>query len=527
MFMVNIHKRTTHDEMITDQDLKYIALCGMANNEIEDQIHRFRDGFPYISLDRPCIPDNGILRLSRADHRFLLELYEEAALKGRVSKFIPASGAGSRMFQGLFGLKNTYAHLSRIDLQNKADEGDEVAQYGVSFFNALVQYPFYGTLIESLGEKTLNNIMENGPYEVILDELLTKKGFNYPDLPKGLLPFHRYKDQYRTPFEEHLVEADAITKTSTGQIKIHFTVSPEHMDRIKNHVDSAIQNYNPDTTFEISFSTQNPSTDTIAVDLNNQPFRGDDGQLLFRAGGHGALLENLGGVHGDIIFIKNIDNVVPDHKKVDIHYYKRLLGGFLIQTQNLLFNYAEKLGQTKGEILDEVLNFCRTRLSIEPPKSALRTKATTHQYLKHILERPVRVCGMVRHTGEPGGGPFFVKNKKGEITPQIVESAQVNMDDRKQKKIFESSTHFNPVDLVCGIRNRHGTPFDLSKYRDPETGFISYKSKGGQPLKAMEHPGLWNGSMAHWNTQFVEVPAHTFNPVKTIEDLVRPSHQPQ
>ena len=512
--------------MFTDQDLIDFSSRGTTFSAVKDQIHRFQSGFPYIVLQRPCSPEDGIEIVSPSDEPRLIDLHDRAAFQGRISKFVPASGVGSRMFQRLFALKNRYADMTRTDLEYKIKQGNKEAEYGFHFFNSLTKYPFYSALCESIGEEKLREMMATGQFAVILERLLTKTGFNYPNKPKGLLPFHRYNEKVRTPIHEHLVEAQAYAKTGTGRVSIHFTVSPDHLDSVQQHINAVIRPFEKDTAFELTFSTQKSSTDIIAVDMDDQPFRDGNGRLVFRAGGHGALLENLNDLQGDIIFIKNIDNVVPDHIKGIIHRHKRILGGYLVEIQQEIFDYSERLENGSTEFMNEVLDFCRTRLGTEPPKSIMQTDTSKQRFLSRILDRPLRVCGMVKNTGEPGGGPFWVKSGDGGLTPQIVESSQINTEDSRQNEVFKAATHFNPVDLVCGVRNRWGDPYDLRRFRDPNTGFISSKSKDGRSLKAMEYPGLWNGSMADWNTIFVEVPVETSNPVKTIDDLLRPAHQP-
>jgi hypothetical protein len=366
-------------------------------------------------------------------------------------------------------------------------------------------------------------------YNSIIDFLLLEKGLNYAALPKGLLKFHKYNNTSRTAFEEHFVEAADYSSDIHGEASIHFTLSPEHIYKFKNLIQHTIEGYeqNLNVRFNITYSIQKPGTDTIAVDLNNQPFCESDGSLLFRPGGHGALLENLNELNGDIIFIKNIDNIVPDRLKEETYKYKKAIGGLLVEFQEEVWKYLRLLeaGNVHEDLLDEIIQFTNDQLNIPLAFSASLSNDEKVKILFSKFNRPIRVCGMVKNEGEPGGGPFWTKNSNGELSLQIVESSQIDMDNTEQKNIFKSSTHFNPVDLVCGVKDYKGFNFNLLNYTDPATGFISIKSKDGRELKALELPGLWNGAMADWITIFVEVPIITFNPVKTVNDLLREEHQ--
>jgi len=376
---------------------------------------------------------------------------------------------------------------------------------------------------------TLDTLLATGQYQELFSYLLTPRGLNYANLPKGLIQFHRYADHTRTPFEEHLVEAASYTQDAAQIARVHFTVSPEHQTVIAAYIRQRLPRYEQNgCSYDITYSVQKPSTDTIAVDHDNRPFRDVNGSLVFRPGGHGALLENLNDLKGDIIFVKNIDNVVPDHLKTDTYRYKKALSGYLITLQDELFKHVGRLQQALLDplALAEAYTFAREKLFLHPSQDLLQANASAQRaFLLQKLNRPIRVCGMVRNTGEPGGGPFWVQDQPGAISLQIVESSQVNMKSPEQRAIWQSATHFNPVDLVCGVRDCQGQVFDLHRFSDPATGFISIKSKDGRELRALELPGLWNGAMAEWNTVFVEVPLSTFNPVKTVYDLLRPEHQ--
>ena len=373
----------------------------------------------------------------------------------------------------------------------------------------------------------IENLIKAGEFENILDYLITAKGLDLANLPKGLIKFHRYDGRARTPLEEHLVEATEYALDKLGRARVHFTVSPEYERDVRNYVEKVTGLYErPGIALEVGFSVQSPSTNTIAVDMENRPFRDDRGRLVFRPGGHGALLGNLNRLGGDIVFIKNIDNVLPDRRKQDTYKFKRALGGFLVAVQERVFYHLERLSarHVDDAVLEEACLFAREHLAVVSPEGASGKEKMN--YLVSKLNRPLRVCGMVKNEGEPGGGPFWVRSQDGTLSLQIVEASQVDMKSPEQRRIWESATHFNPVDLVCGLRDHSGQPFVLHDFVDPETGFVSIKSMGGRDLKALELPGLWNGAMAKWNTVFLEVPLSTFSPVKTLLDLLRKEHQP-
>ena len=377
--------------------------------------------------------------------------------------------------------------------------------------------------------KNINALLSEHNYKAVVSNLLESAGLNYGALPKGLLKFHRYADGVRTPLEEHLVEGALYAAGKSGEVNVHFTVSTEHRALFEKLVAAKAAEYEAKygTTYHISFSEQKPSTDTVAADMENKPFRDKDGKLLFRPGGHGALIENLNDLDADIVFIKNIDNVVPDRLKGDTVTYKKLLAGVLVTLQKQAFEYLELLdgGHYSHEQLETIIRFVQQQLRCRRTDLKELEDADLVIYLRKKLNRPMRVCGMVKNVGEPGGGPFLAYNPDGTISLQILESSQIDMNDPEKKAMFEKGTHFNPVDLVCAVRDYKGNKFDLLKHVDKATGFISYKSKNGKDLKALELPGLWNGSMSDWNTVFVEVPLSTFNPVKTVNDLLREQHQ--
>lgn len=510
------------EDLFTDRDLRQMAELGIAPEEAIRQIELFRNPPPYTRVLRPCTPGDGIRNFFDSDHPELLAVFEEAAAQGRIGKFVPASGAASRMFKGLLGYLN--------------DEATEPPSEVRSFFASLPRFAFYDDLAAALRRDGLDlkELLRSGGHRTVLGYLLTGRGLGYEDLPKGLLRFHRYPDGARTAFEEHLVEAAAYTRDADGGCRLHFTVSPEHEQDFVRLLEEVRPRYEEryGCRFLITFSHQARSTDTLAVDPENRPFRQEDGTLLFRPGGHGSLIENLqalGALGWDVVLIKNIDNVVPDRRKEAGLLWKKLLAGSLLALQRRVFGYLERLeaGPAPLELLDEVDKFLADDLSLAVPADmGVAGSEARRRYLVKLLDRPLRVCGVVRNLGEPGGGPFWVESPACDVSSlQIVETSQIDPEDREQQAILKSSTHFNPADIACALRNRHGRPYDLKQYIDPKTVFIASKSHEGRPLKALERPGLWNGAMACWNTVFVEVPDETFAPVKTVMDLLRAEHQ--
>lgn len=509
--------------MFTEKDLTQIQSRGSDLATVEQQVKNFETGFPYLEIIKAATVNDGILRLNEAAIAQAVARYESQLGEKKTVKFVPASGAASRMFKALFSFMESY------DGSEEAKQAFETQKGPVhEFFERLEDFAFYDSLDATFGEESLAELKAQGEYVRILKHLLTDEGLGYGQLPKGLLEFHAYDDGSRTPMEEHLVEAANYATRQGGIGYLHFTVSPEHRDRFEELVKDQKSHYETlyGVKLAVSFSEQKPATDTIAVDMENRPFREDDDSLLFRPGGHGALIENLNDIQADIVFIKNIDNVVPDRLKPTTYTYKKAIAGVLLEFQEKIFSYLKALQQPSMELLLEVETFMKETLCFLPaPAYADMDQAGKAAYLREKLHRPIRVCGMVKNEGEPGGGPFWVKNSDGSISLQIVESAQIDTDNPDQKAIMQNATHFNPVDLVCAHQDHTGEDFDLLRYRDPSTGFIAYKSKSGRDLKAQELPGLWNGAMAQWNTIFMEVPIETFNPVKTVNDLLREQHQ--
>ena len=499
-------------EKMVHLDKEQLLAQGVNTSEVGEQIKRFQKGFPFAKLIKSAKVSEGIISLNVTQKKELRSLYEQRGKAKKKVKFTPASGAATRMFKGLF------EYLSAVNqYQGKENEMLPPTAEVAHFLNHLSQFPFYETLKAGLLEK---GIFEEAPAEVI-KELLQEKGLNYGQLPKGLINFHAYPEGVRTPVEEHLVEGCLYAADDQGRVHIHFTISVHHRDAFNRLLNEVRKSYEKayGKIIEISLSEQKKATDIIAVDLKNNPFRKDDGSLLFRPAGHGALLENLNEIDADLIFIKNIDNISIDRYPSATIEHKKILGGKLIEVQAKVFSLLKELETTCSEQrLIEMNQWVRKELGFDSSVDLDRGALWDH------LNRPIRVCGMVKNEGEPGGGPFWTATDKGRSL-QIVEGAQVNFNIMEQKQIFESATHFNPVDIVCGVKNYKNEKFNLLEFRDLSSGIITQKSQGGRDLKAQELPGLWNGAMSYWHTVFVEVPLSTFNPVKTINDLLKPAHQ--
>jgi hypothetical protein len=498
--------------MFIENDIQQIKERGSDLSVVEEQVRYFEKGFPFLQLSKAATVGDGIIRLTDEEIAQVISEFDKSAADGEIAllKFVPASGAATRMFKSLFGF------LQEDKKDKSVDE----------FFAKLEDFAFYEDLKTSLAADGYE--IESADEKTIASYFLTAKGLGYGELPKGLLKFHNYTERSRTPLEEHLVEGAKYANAGSN-VQIHFTVSPEHRDKFEKLVVEVLPSYQTQygVRYIVSFSEQKSSTDTIAVNLDNTPFREKDDSLLFRPAGHGALLENLGQLDADIIFIKNIDNVVPDRIKGDTITYKKALAGIVLRYQKKIFAYLDKLAANADAALLAELDgfFCNELCVIPPAGFESWSDEKKKEYFVGKLDRPLRACGMVKNQGEPGGGPFWAENADGSSSLQIVESAQVDVDNADQNSTFKNSTHFNPVDLVCAVKNQKGELYDLKKFRDPLTGFITGKSKDGKELKAQELPGLWNGSMADWNTLFVEVPLITFNPVKTVNDLLREQHQ--
>ena len=501
----------------TSDDLTQLAELGLSVEQVQAQIDHFKEGFPKTRLDAPATPDNGGIRV--LDDKEIVryeKLYRTLGQGQRLLKFVPASGAATRMFKSLYEFSATYFGVAG----NFAKEFPEVQE----FLENIHSFAFFNDLKACMmaSDLDIEDYLQRGDYSTVINFLLKEQYLGYGSLPKALLKFHRYGEVQRTPLEEHIVEGALYARNNDGSVHLHFTISPEHRDGFRRKIAEVKQYYEStfDIKLKISFSEQKHYTDIIAVDEQNQPLRDENGRLIFRPGGHGALIENLNEQRADLIFIKNIDNVVPDWMKHTTVIYKQVLAGLLLDLKQKTFDMLRLLdNHPDDKTLRKIARFAKEDLDIMVPEGY------TAQTLQSLLNRPMRICGMVKNLGEPGGGPFYTIDTNGRRSLQIVESAQINRKDPEQDKLFQASTHFNPVDLVCSTRNYRGRYFDLRQYVDPMTGFISKKSKGAITLKSQELPGLWNGAMADWITLFVEVPVATFNPVKTVNDLLRKEHR--
>ncbi len=485
--------------MLSEKDLTQLSKCGITPAELNQQVDFFKSGFPWMNLEKSASIGNGIFQFSAEQLQEFIDRFDQQKTSLSILKMVPASGAATRMFKSLFEFLST------------GEENKECTK----FFDELDHFAFFPEL-----KKLIEGKDDSAD---ILQKLLGSEGMDYGQKPKGLLSFHAYPEGARTPLEEHIVEAAAYA--SNGQkARLHFTVSPEHRSGFEQLVNKLVPKWESQTgiQFEITFSEQKPATDTIAVNPDNSLFRESDGSLLFRPAGHGALLENLNDLKADIIFIKNIDNVVPDALKQPTIAYKKALGGLLLWILEGIDHLDRQLLENPSEsTIKEALQEMATYVGFVPAVSFNSlSQAEKVAKIREVLARPTRVCGVVKNTGEPGGGPFWCQDSKGNFTLQLVESAQIDMKNEDQKAKFHQASHFNPVDLVCATRG-----LNLLNFRDMNTGFITDKTKDGKKLKAMELPGLWNGAMSDWNTLFVEVPLETFNPVKTVTDLIRSAHQ--
>ena len=505
--------------MLSQQDLSQIADKGISEEKLNKQLEEFETGFPFLKLEAAAAVGHGIMAPDEEEREAYVQAWDAYKAQGKnIVKFVPASGAASRMF------KNMFAFLS-------ADYTEPTTDFEKQYFDNIKKFAFREALCEKCrlnDGKRIKELIADGNYKAVVANMLEPKGLNYGQLPKGLLLFHNYEDGPRTPMEEHLVEA-ALYASSKGEANVHFTVSHDHLELFKAKVAEKVETFAKKygVKYNISFSEQKPSTDTVAVNPDNTLFRNEDGSMLFRPGGHGALIENLNDIDADVVFIKNIDNVVPDRLKDETVMYKQLIAGVLVTLQKKAFAYLEKLekGEYTHEYLEEIIRFVQRDLCCRKADIKELEDGDLVIYLKKKLNRPMRVCGVVKNVGEPGGGPFLTYNQDGTVSLQILESSQIDKTNEEYQKMFTEGTHFNPVDLVCAVKDYKGQPFNLPDFVDKSTGFISSKSKNGKELKALELPGLWNGAMSDWNTVFVEVPLATFNPVKTVNDLLREQHQ--
>jgi uncharacterized protein DUF4301 len=512
----------------TEKDIKQIEKKGLTVEKVNAQIQLFKTGFPFINLKGRATIGNGILKLNKKEKEEYITYFNDKRDTISMLKFVPASGAATRMFKFLFSFIKEY----NPDKESINSYINRKKATDLSIFIIGLKYlPFYYKVKQQLYKdyKNFDSLSNNQQITLFIKTMLQKSKLNYGDFPKGLLPFHQYRNHIATAFEEHLFEA-AYYASSHNKASLHFTISEKHNHKFDDEFKriEEIVEKKTNTAFNISFSYQKESTDTIAVTTKNIPFREEDGSLLFRPSGHGALMENLNDLDADVIFVKNIDNVAVFNFEEEVGQYKKMLAGILLKIQEQAFKYQKDLDNkdVNEEELIKIAQFLSNEMNITI-SSEFEKYSTKYQieYLAQKLNRPIRVCGMVKNEGEPGGGPFWVKEENGNFSLQIVESAQIDKKNKLQKDILKKATHFNPVDLVCGIKNYKGKTFNLTKFVDPKTAFITMKTKVGNELKALELPGLWNGSMANWNSIFVEVPLITFNPVKTVNDLLKPQHQ--
>jgi hypothetical protein len=516
------------DSGFTIDDFIQIYNQGISVDALRRQLTIFRNGLPRIALEKPALLNDGINALNEDEAIDYAAYFDSKKDNFKLKKFVPASGAASRMFKFACTFIAEYDPAKEsinAYINRKNDTALSVFLVGID------KLPFYdeiAALVRAQADYSTSD--KNQRYYNFIKFMLSPESFDFANKPKGILPFHQYDGFTATPVYEHLKEAVAYS-ASNGKTNVHFTISEEHVDGFLDAIKAVKGDIEKESGISINFnfSYQHKQTDTIAVDMNNNPFRTDTGELLFRPGGHGALIENLNNLDADIVFIKNIDNV--SHNNINtIALYKRALAGMLIQLQEKTFRYLDMIdgGNLTDAQLTGMFSFVKNELSVQIPDDVSKyTKGHRIEYIKELLDRPIRVCGMVKNEGEPGGGPFWVKGEQGRLTLQIVESSQIDLYNPAQKEIFDRSEFFNPVDLVCGLKNYKGGYFDLHEYVDASTGFIVYKNKYGKDLKSYELPGLWNGAMARWLTVFAEVPLATFNPVKTVNDLLKPAHQPK
>jgi hypothetical protein len=508
---------------LTEADKKQLEKKGISKEKVLGQIETFKEGIPFVRLEKAAVVSDGISKFSEAEEQKFIKNFEDAKEKVSLLKFVPASGAASRMFKAMFNFLDTYdpkAETFEAYLDRTRDKDVK------AFFDGYQNFAFYDLIQNRIAGKTSSR--DEGKY-LFVKEMLLPEGLDFGFYPKGLLPFHDYGEYSATPFEEHLKEAVAYAQVNNGA-NLHFTISEQHGEMFNKEFKKAGERVakQTKTSFTVNYSFQKPSTDTIAVTLDNKPFRNPDGSLLFRPAGHGSLVENLNEQDADIIFIKNIDNVVVPRFSDDVARSKKILAGLLLELQSKAFEYARILDgdNLTSEILEKIKLFLERELNVRfSDKFGGFSIGQQIEVLKDKINRPIRICGMVKNEGEPGGGPFWIRDAHDHISLQIIESAQVDMSNPMQIDILKGATHFNPVDLVCGVRNYKGEKFNLLNFVDAKQGFITQKTKEGKDLKALELPGLWNGTMAFWNTIFVEVPLVTFNPVKTVNDLLKPAHQ--
>jgi len=515
----------------TNADHQQMRSLGIDTAGVFDQIDTFRRSDFFVHLKRACTLGDGVRKIEEADLEKCISLHASAAGQGRFMKFVPASGAATRMFQSLLQIFYLPQYLERDELQKRLAQGVSIACEFKRFVNELDRFPFARNLREALAcdGYILEEIVREGHFRILLEYLLTERGLCYGSLPKALLLFHSYPEEHRTAFEEHLAESVTYLGVDNGRVILHFTISEEHERAFQALREDVCRRYSERfcTTFDVSYSFQKSSTNTIAVDVNGFPFRDRLGRIHFRPAGHGALIENLNDLGADLVYIKNVDNVVPDRLKKTVCFWKKVLGGHLVSVQETIHSLLRRLkGADSSQAVLEAARFAAWELPLIFP-AGFKTwpEEKKRSLLVGVLDRPIRVCGVVPNAGEPGGAPFWVEGNNGDQSVQIVEKAQVDLSSPEQNVIWSSSTHFNPVDIVCCVRDFEGKPYDLKKFVDPKAVIITRKSIDGTDIRVLELPGLWNGGMADWITVFVEVPPATFSPVKSVYDLLRPEHQ--
>ena len=520
-----------------DSDLRQLQARGITIDEVQHQLLCFERPPYFADVVRPCTIGDGIQRIAAEDCAELLEIHARASAAGRLSSFVPASGAATRMFAGLIAFHAVPpGDLPTWDqLREAASRGDAASAEVVAFVRGAARLPFRDALDSELRPRgmSVEQASTGEGWRELVAAVVSPERLGYARFPKALVPFHRYPDgEVRTAFEEHLVEASELVREERGLCRLHFTVPEEHLDGFA----TLLREVGPRFTarrkvaFDVGYSLQKPSTDTLAVDLEGRPFRTADGKLLFRPSGHGALIDNLEELEADVVLIKNIDNVRPEDAIATTLRHRRLLTGLLVRLQASAFALLHRLKADRladADLLAEAEAFVAREFGAEPAlahRGGRRSREGRRAWLIERLDRPMRVCGVVPNTGEPGGGPFWVRDAQGLVAPQIVETAHIDPESELRQRVLSSATHFNPVDLVCGLRDAGGRPYPLHSFLDTEAVFVGTKSAEGRPLRALERPGLWNGAMAGWNTLFVELPAWTFAPVKTVLDLARPEH---
>lgn len=504
---------------LTNKDLETLEKKGKTAAQLQDELKMLKEGFPFLRIEAAATPGHGIFVLDEKMEKQAIDIWDQFLKSGgEVLKMVPASGAASRMFKDLFSFLN-----------GKDDKPS--SDFMKTFFKDIEKFAFFNKLNETclgLYGRSIATLIKEKRYKEVVKALIDKEGLNYGQLPKALLSFHKNHGGSRTAIEEHLAEGAQYAGGKNGKVKVHFTVSEDHVPlvNLKFEESKGKLEHEYGVEYDLSTSVQKPSTDTVAANMDGTPYR-EENKLFFRPGGHGALIENLNDLNADVIFIKNIDNVVPDSRRADTIKYKKIIGGVLVGIKQKADNYCKILskGMPEEAQIEEMLNFLHKVLCISNDGSEKMTREEKADFIFKKLNRPYRVCGMVKNEGEPGGGPFLTYNSDGTVSPQILESTQIDPNNKESKKMLAKATHFNPVDLVVATKSWDGKKYNLTDYVDKSTGFISIKSREGVEIKALELPGLWNGAMSDWNTILVEVPLSTFNPVKTVNDLLRDAHQ--